>query len=673
MRELSVQAANDTLTQEDRSYIQLEVDQLKEEITRISTTTQFNKKQLLDGSAAVLWSSDNLDTKAIINGGLRQIDQFGQKMAAEGNYKIEIQANPGEAEVLKTDIFKVKHDNVVFNLVTDPSHGVTDVSVNGVPAGNYVISGSTVGVSVGTVAGSYGTHGIDTTNMSFAAITASGNLNMLIEVTKVEGSNVWLSISTNVTNQDGTVTSYSRSGILFNSNTDTFAANALRDLGINTAAGSFSLTINSASVAAGSKLVYNKTSTGAGATYNAAITAPSGYYTAAAISYNLSVTGGGDLRLRRFYLNSTTGEVYNGDITLRTDALFDATNAQAFTTSFSVANVGDVAGGDVKLRDLDKFWDANGKFLLEDPKTITIVQGDGTKATFTIYSTDTLDDVRGKMNNAILDGLNQRRYTSDEFVTFVQTAAMNTTGLDNVNGTFVIRTAVTGAAGRFSFSGDEDVIKALSINVIQEAKENKFAITVSDAHYNRVLTTQEITGNVMYGLVHPNVDVSFDPMANIAVGMDASTHGFSFTKESGVYTTFLHLADNTTVFQIGANQGEDMGVNIGDMSARALGILGVLVTDRESAARSITMIDNAINKVSTQRAKLGAYQNRLEHTINNLTTASTNMKSAESRIRDADMAKEMMEFTKLNILSQAGNSMLAQANQLPSNVLALLR
>ena len=76
MRELSVQAANDTLTQEDRGYIQLEIDELKAEITRISTTTQFNKKQLLDGSAAVLWSSSDLGLKAIVNGGLRSKDQF---------------------------------------------------------------------------------------------------------------------------------------------------------------------------------------------------------------------------------------------------------------------------------------------------------------------------------------------------------------------------------------------------------------------------------------------------------------------------------------------------------------------------------------------------------------------------------------------------------------------
>ena len=88
MRELSVQAANDTLTSQDRSYIQLEVDQLKEEVTRIATTTQFNKKKLLDGSASVLWSSDKLETKALVRGALRQIDQFGQKSAAEGTSRL---------------------------------------------------------------------------------------------------------------------------------------------------------------------------------------------------------------------------------------------------------------------------------------------------------------------------------------------------------------------------------------------------------------------------------------------------------------------------------------------------------------------------------------------------------------------------------------------------------
>jgi flagellin len=116
-----------------------------------------------------------------------------------------------------------------------------------------------------------------------------------------------------------------------------------------------------------------------------------------------------------------------------------------------------------------------------------------------------------------------------------------------------------------------------------------------------------------------------------------------------------------------------MGINIGDMRSTALGLDSVLVTDRESAARSITVIDNAIDKVSTQRAKLGAYQNRLEHTISNLTVAGENLTAAESRISDTDMAKEMMNFTKLQIMLQAGTSMLAQSNALPQNVLTLIR
>ena len=140
MRELAVQAANDTLTSQDRGYIQLEIDQLKEEVSRISTTTQFNKKKLLDGSAAVLWSSDKLETKAFIRGALRQIDQFGQKSAAEGNFKISIIADPGQAEVKKTDIFKIKHPNVIMNVSKNVERGVQNIRVDNLPAGTYNIT-----------------------------------------------------------------------------------------------------------------------------------------------------------------------------------------------------------------------------------------------------------------------------------------------------------------------------------------------------------------------------------------------------------------------------------------------------------------------------------------------------------------------------------------------------
>lgn len=119
-------------------------------------------------------------------------------------------------------------------------------------------------------------------------------------------------------------------------------------------------------------------------------------------------------------------------------------------------------------------------------------------------------------------------------------------------------------------------------------------------------------------------------------------------------------------------------VSINDMSTAGLGLTGVDVTDQTKASDSLALLRSldgkgAINTVSSARADLGALQNRLEHTINNLDVAAENMTNANSRIRDTDMAKQMMEYTKMNVLTQAAQAMLAQANQQPQSVLQLLQ
>jgi len=124
---------------------------------------------------------------------------------------------------------------------------------------------------------------------------------------------------------------------------------------------------------------------------------------------------------------------------------------------------------------------------------------------------------------------------------------------------------------------------------------------------------------------------------------------------------------------IGANSGQAITLTVLTMSGGALSINGLTIGTQTGANAAITTINNAIEKVSTERSKLGAFQNRLEHTINNLGTSSENLTAAESRIRDVDMAKEMMEQTKNSILAQASQAMLAQANQQPQGVLQLLR
>jgi len=135
-------------------------------------------------------------------------------------------------------------------------------------------------------------------------------------------------------------------------------------------------------------------------------------------------------------------------------------------------------------------------------------------------------------------------------------------------------------------------------------------------------------------------------------------------------------------FQVGANKNQTVTLSIGSMNAQALELGtvsdntisgGISLASQVSASAAIATIDKAIQKVSSERSKLGAMQNRLEHTINNLNTTAENLTASESRIRDVDMAKEMMEFTKNSILQQAATAMLAQANQQPQGVLQLLQ
>ena len=145
----------------------------------------------------------------------------------------------------------------------------------------------------------------------------------------------------------------------------------------------------------------------------------------------------------------------------------------------------------------------------------------------------------------------------------------------------------------------------------------------------------------------------------------------------------LSTGTGSIVFQIGPNQETTMEINIASMKAEDLGTGAVSevgsINDIDVTAagagfdKNIQVIDKAIAEVSAQRSQLGAYQNRLEHTINNLGTSAENLTAAESRIRDVDMAQEMMEFTKNSILQQAAQAMLAHAMQQPQSVLQLLR
>jgi flagellin len=141
---------------------------------------------------------------------------------------------------------------------------------------------------------------------------------------------------------------------------------------------------------------------------------------------------------------------------------------------------------------------------------------------------------------------------------------------------------------------------------------------------------------------------------------------------SGDSSFKMHVVDTKAQLQIGADAGDNMRIGIADMSTKALGLDKIDLTSVDGAEKSLEKLNQALDKVSSERSKLGAYQNRLDYTINNLQNTGSNLTSAESRIRDVDMAKEMIEYTRNQIVSQAGISMLAQANAIPQNALSLL-
>ena len=155
-------------------------------------------------------------------------------------------------------------------------------------------------------------------------------------------------------------------------------------------------------------------------------------------------------------------------------------------------------------------------------------------------------------------------------------------------------------------------------------------------------------------------------------GTTGLTNGAGFAATQG---TTIPAKGHSLTLQIGDTSADfnQMTVSVGDMHTAALGIADIDISTQEGAKTAVDKIKSAINSVSSTRGDLGAIQNRLEHTINNLSVTSENMTAAESRIRDVDMANEMMAYTKNNILVQSSQAMLAQANQLPQGVLQLLQ
>jgi flagellin len=331
---------------------------------------------------------------------------------------------------------------------------------------------------------------------------------------------------------------------------------------------------------------------------------------------------------------------------------------------------------------------------------------------FSVYGSVMEDQTASLMTAINLNTTLSSKYTAAVNGTTISLTEKTASGIDLMNSQLNVR--ATGTKGEYNVKMDELLTNGSKFVVDGEE------IAVSDKNQNvgysngtAVKVAETLAGQTqaLVDAINTNVNLKDKYVASVVDdGSLKLTQTDDYTTDAApeVVTKNSPLGDFTASFQVGANSGQSMTITVEDMRSVALSISGdgsvntvaakdgtvatystvanvnsgsdnksvefsLDITSSDRASAAISVVNDAIETVSSQRAQLGAFQNRLEHTINSLGSSSENLVAAESRIRDVDMASEMMNFTKSNILSQAAQAMLAQANQQTQGVLQLLR
>ena len=413
------------------------------------------------------------------------------------------------------------------------------------------------------------------------------------------------------------------------------------------------------------------------------------------------------------------------------DGSLSGTGVGGGLTGASIANykaaTGTIAGQDVTGGAID--WDATDKVIVDgteieidwsvlSTEEKSLLEKDWTDTGITANDTKKAAEIIQKTINNAIEKYNTQYGASVSSIT-VKANATNgsfdiTSGQKDGNSNVTIKDSAGDTSFLSVLSGAEgaaDVSTGAPVSSLKNAPTDyngTFTMTIDGEDYT--IVTAGLTGTSTADDVATALQNAIDAAAarydtakgttgtddaiagKIAVKLNANG-ALEFNNTSGKQIAFSDTEDGTTAATLGiSTEGKNsmnggltlqigdtaadfnqLTVSVGDMSSSSLGIGGISIATQSGAKAAVDKIKSAINSVSSTRGDLGAIQNRLEHTINNLGVTTENMTAAESRIRDVDMADEMMSYTKNNILVQASQAMLAQANQLPQGVLQLLQ
>lgn len=655
MRELAVQAGNGIYTSSDRAELQKEVDQLKEEINRISTSTEFNTKKLLSGQAAALWSTNSTDVEAIVRGA-----------PAEGNYRLDISVNGGKNAVYKSDIMTVNKDLTMI--------GANTTAINALDAsGNLkMLNGATINVQ----AAANTTVGAGTAIAAFKGPASSTSISSLTTVTSTTGfsANGYVSVEYQ---QDTTIAAAGdtiKAIVTFTDAATGATTSQEVDIVSGTpanvvvSAGTLQIDAGVGTYSAGDKVLFGvQGAVTAGA--NDALISIGNVNTTNGAGPNVLIADGQKGGSFTVVGLSATGELTTSTI----DYTVDSSQTWApGTLTINALSKGDVATTGVKLKDIGLFTNADGRMILDNTQELTIYGGNGTSATIYVEGNDTIQDFADKLANAIANelGMGSDTISTSDLVQFIADGAQ-TSNNAAVPGTFVIQTALMGSASELKFSGDENLINALSLTTIQNAKEADMTVTVYDAHTGSKVGSDTVSDGILRGVIK-GIDVKINTAAGVTANFDANTMSMTFNKNAQNAVAYLHVVNNRTEAQIGASEGQTFDISIGEMNTTSLEIDNAFVTSFDDAQKAITKFDQALTKVTSARATIGAQINRLEYAMQNISTTKENLTAAESRIRDLDIAAESATYARNQILVQSATAMVAQANQLPQTFLSLI-
>ena len=690
MRELALQSANDTLTSNDRLEIQEEIDDLRTQVDSIANSTEFNTKKLLNGNQAALVTASTHSVKGIVTGSAEGAGDFQVSLSTVSGGISQVQRsqiftnkNTGELATGSTrlqDIAEFYDADGIFALSTtqtltvngnaDSSSIILDgqMSLNELAAEFQQAIGSASGLGISNstasviseaatgVTGDGGyiqiTSGFVGENGDFSIAASQGVIDAMgFSITRTSVNNM---ISANIkdaygnsrnitTSNDTAVGLLTGINLQFSSSPAQIAGNGGMSDGLKIDGGttpganetfvlSFTDTDNTKRSVTITMAAGNWSLQGIARSINdqfETIVPVNGAGVASGLGNTLSSLGFAasiqDGQVRITYSPTTPGMDSNFDL--------DVPAASDTLGLLSGSYNGFVTGEKDKASVISGFSRYREGITAAIPVTFDVNDGDGGAAvSIPIYTT--IISIAGVGATGVSTTIGSGKQ-DDDLIEINSWLSTTNSALQGGN----VSVRVDEVNGSLAFT---------SLLVGQDNGANvKSKVTLVPA--TATPTADEIAALQQFGITQA-----------IAYG-------------SGDTNFRVHVVDTKPQFQIGADAGENMKIGIGSMTSQALGIDKIDLTSVEGAEDALEKLNKALDTVSSQRSKLGAYQNRLEYSISNLQNTATNMTAAESRIRDVDIASEMTEYTRNQILSQAGTSMLAQANALPQTALQLLQ